>query len=223
MFGGWATTLDGDCGERRCAALRDGVAALRGLGLCGLLRRTALRGWDETTRPAREGGRGAARRRNWRCASLPITNFGRRGRLIREKIIGHGLRGFAAPMVIGRDLFDDGVLALAHQPARQQRRRVLIQPGIQQLGDLLAEIGGVVQTREFVALQGITRRREQELPRGLSFVIQGTSEGIGANDDSITSTFNSTDYVSNVEMCGRFWLGLRTGNAWPRNPGEKPR
>jgi hypothetical protein len=129
------TTLDWACGTRCCAALRDGVAARRGLRVCGLLRSTALRGWDETTWPAREGGRGAARRRNWRCASLAVANFGRRGRLIREKIIGHGLHGFAAPMVIGRDLFDHQVLALAHQPARQQRRSVLIQPGIQQLGE----------------------------------------------------------------------------------------
>jgi len=150
MLASRLTARDGDCGGRRCAALRDGVAARRGLRVCGLMRGAALPGWDETTGPAREGGRGAARRRNWRCESLAITNFGRRGRLIREKIIGHG---FAAPFAIDRDLFDHRVLALAHQPARQQRRSVLIQPGIQQLGDLLAKIGSVVQAREFVALQ----------------------------------------------------------------------
>jgi hypothetical protein len=31
----------------------------------------------------------------------------------------------------------------------------------------------VIQTRKFIALQGIAGRRKQELPRGLSFVIQG--------------------------------------------------
>src|ERR1700737_2900695 len=84
-----ATTLDWVYRTQRCAPLRDGVAARRGLRLGGLLLGATLRSWDETTRPAREGGHAAARRQNLCCASRPTANFGGRGRLIREKIIGH--------------------------------------------------------------------------------------------------------------------------------------
>ena len=171
-----AATRDWVYGTRRRAPLRDGVAPRRGLELGGFLSGAAPRSSDETTGPAREVGRAAARLQNLGCASLPTANFGRRGRLIREKIIGHGLRGFVMPIAVSRNLFHRRMLALAHQPARQQRRGILLQPGVQQLGDLFAEIGGVVQAREFIALQGIAGRREQKLPRGLSFVIQGTSE-----------------------------------------------
>src|SRR6266851_8043519 len=169
-----------DRGARGCAPLRSGGAVSCGLGLCGLLRGTPLRGWDETTWPASEVGGGAARLQNWGCASLSTANFGRRGRLMREKIIGHGMHGLAPSIAVHRSFLHDGVLALLHQPARQQSRSVLIEPGIQQLRDLFAEIGGVVQTRKFVAVQGIARGREQELPRRLSFVMHGDLQSKGA-------------------------------------------
>src|SRR6266852_1554006 len=149
------------------------MLARRGLVVCALLRGTPLRGWDETTWPAKEGGDTAARLQNWRCASLSTANFGRRGRLMREKIIGRGMRGLAPSIAVHRSFLHNRMLALLHQPARQQSRSVLIEPGIQQLRDLFAEIGGVVQTRKFVAVQGIARGREQKLPRRLSFVIHG--------------------------------------------------
>jgi hypothetical protein len=38
---------------------------------------------------------------------------------------------------------------------------------IEQGGNLLAEIGGMRQTRQFKALQGVPRSRKQELPRWL--------------------------------------------------------
>jgi len=162
-----------DRGARGCAPLRSGGAVTCGLAVCGLLRGTPLRGCDETTWPAKEGGDTAARLQNWSCASLSTANFGRRGRLMREKIIGHGMRGLAPSIAVHRSFLRDAVLALLHQPTRQQSRSVLIEPGIQQLRDLFAEIGGVVQTRKFVAVQGIARGREQKLPRRLSFVIHG--------------------------------------------------
>ena len=175
-----ATALDGACGARGCAPLRSGGAVRCGLELCGLLRGRPLRGWDEATWPAKEPGDTVARLQNWGCASLSAANFGRRGRLMRENIIGHGVRGLAPSMEVHRSFLRGGVLALLHQPARQQSRSVLIEPGIQQLRDLFAEIGGVVQTRKLVAVQGIARGREQELPRQLSFVMHGDLQSKGA-------------------------------------------
>src|SRR5260370_14600720 len=164
-----AAELNEASGARGCARLRSGGGTRRGLALCGLLHGTPLRGCAETTWPAKEVGDTDARLQNWSCASLSTANFGRRGRLMREKIIGHGIRGLAPSLAVHRSFLRDAVLALLHQPARQQSRSVLIEPGIQQLRALFAEIGGVVQTRKFVALQGIARGREQELPRRLDF------------------------------------------------------
>src|SRR5260370_15917980 len=155
-------------GARWGAPLWSGGGARRRLGLCGLLRGTPLRGWDETTWPAKEGGDTAARLQNWSCASLSTANFGRRGRLMREKIIGHGMRGLAPSIAVHRSFLHNRMLALLHQPARQQSRGVLIEPGIQQLRDLFTEIGGVVQAGKFVAVQRIARGREEELPPRLN-------------------------------------------------------
>ncbi len=167
-----ATALDLVCRARWCAPLSSAGVARRGLALGELLRGTPPRGWDGSALPAREGGGVAARLENWHFASLSTANFGRRGRLIREKIIGHGMHGLARSIAVHGSFLRHSVLPLLHQPTRQQSRGVLLQPGIQQLRDLLPEIGGVVQTRKLVAIQGIARGREQKLPRRLSFVIQ---------------------------------------------------
>jgi hypothetical protein len=65
--------------------------------------------------------------------SRSSAKIGRRARLIREKIIGHSPHGFTASIAVFCRFFHHWVLALPHQPARQQSRRVLLQPGIQQL------------------------------------------------------------------------------------------
>ena len=124
------------------------------------------------------------------CRSRAGAKIGRRTRLIREKVIGHDLRRFAP--VIGRRtavairggrygrvalLARGGAFALLHQPTRQHGRGVLFEPGIEQLRDLLAEIGSMAQTRKFVALQGIAGRRQKKLPGRLGFVIQGDLQG----------------------------------------------
>jgi hypothetical protein len=197
------TGWDVGCGARVGSLSRSGVAARRELAAGGV--------WGDTR--LRDGGGAAALAQNSACASLSIANCGRRGRLIRKKIIGHGLHGFAASIAVCRRFLRHRVLALMHQQSRQQRRSVLFQPGIQQLGDLLAEIGGVVQAREFVALQGIAGSGEQELPRGLSFVIQG---GLRAEQREIISnitTINSTKYVRSVEKCAKFCSGWRARGA----------
>ncbi len=182
----------------RCLAARApgvlGVAAhrtpWRRLGDSGLL---AVSG-PQTRLPARVLG----------CDSRATTKFAWRARSIREKIIGHSMRGLASclggsrPLVVGRRLLAcrvsrGGVLALLHQPARQHGRGVFFQPGVEQLRDLLAEIGRVAQAGKLVTLQGIARGRQQELPRRLSFVIQGDLQvGKRLYSRRLVSMINST-------------------------------
>ena len=170
-----------------------GVAARgtprRGLGDSGLL---AVSG-PQTRLPARVLG----------CGSRATAKFWWLARSIREKIIGHSMRGLASRFtgsrspVIARRLLAcrasrGGVLAFLHQPARQHGRGVFFQPGVEQLSDLLAEIGGVAQARKLVTLQGIARSRVQELPRRLGFVIQGDLQGKRLHSKRIVNTVNGT-------------------------------
>ena len=97
---------------------------------------------------------------------------GRRDHPIRKKIIGHS-------MSIFRKRFACGVvfqhlrraLLLFHQPARKHGGGILLHPKIEKRADLLAEIGGMAETREFIALQRISRSRQKKLPRGLGLVV----------------------------------------------------
>jgi hypothetical protein len=198
-----ATALDAACGARGCSPPRKGLAARRALAVCGLRHGTLVRGSGKSRLSARDDGDVAPRLQNSARPSLSIANCGRRGRLIREKIIGHGLRGFAGSIAVYRRFFQYRMLALPHQPAREQSRCVLVQPRIQQLRDLLTKIGGMVQAREFVALQGIAGSGEQELPGGLSFVIQGNLREC-RHTISVTHGGNSTKYVRSVEKCAKF-------------------
>jgi hypothetical protein len=93
-----------------------------------------------------------------RCAAI----YGRRDRSIRENIIGHRMR--AARRITGlrfarlwRALNPKRAFALLHQPSREHSGGVFVQPGIEQLANFLAEICGVVEPRELVALEGVLR------------------------------------------------------------------
>lgn len=95
----------------------------------------------------------------------------RNGRAIREKIIGHRMRGMAPRFAVRRGLLNGrGPLALLHQPAGQHGRGIFLHPLVHQRADLLAEIGGMAQPRQFIALQTGLRSREKELPRRLGLV-----------------------------------------------------
>ena len=108
----------------------------------------------------------------------PITAFTssgasicrRRDRSIRKNIIGHGMSAFPERFSRG-NLFVRLLRAfpLLHQPARQQGRRTFFDPQVEQGANFLAEIGGMVEPREFETLQRVVRSREKRLPRGLSF------------------------------------------------------
>jgi len=70
------------------------------------------------------------------------------------------------PLWMGRLARAGGAFALLHQPTRQHGRGVLFEPGIEQLRDLLAEIGSMAQTRKFVTLQGKLRDADKRNSQG---------------------------------------------------------
>lgn len=46
-----------------------------------------------------------------------------------------------------------GTLALLHQPAREHREGIFIEPLVEQGSNFLAKVGGVTEPREFVGLE----------------------------------------------------------------------
>jgi hypothetical protein len=88
---------------------------------------------------------------------------------IRKKIIGHGMCAVAARFAFRKHVgCARGPVALLHQQPREHGYGVFFHPLIKQRHDLLAEIGGMRQARQFKTLQGVPGSREQELPRWLS-------------------------------------------------------
>jgi len=193
------------CGDE---ARGDGIAAgglasrvVRQLG--AVVHRTPRRVLGESALPAETGPQIGWPALVLSCGSRTTAKFGPCARSIREKIIGRSMCGLTScvegrrPLVFGcRALAGlarrGGVLALLHQPARQHGRSVFLKPGIQQLSDLLAEIRCVAQAREFVTLQRIARRRQQEFPRRFGFVIQGALPGKHLHSKCVVNTVNST-------------------------------
>src|SRR5712672_1379942 len=159
------------------------------------------------------------------CRSRAGAKIGRRARLIREKIIGHSLRRFA-PHISRRTavaicrrgygwlalLARGGAFALLHQPTRQHGRGVLFEPGIEQLRDLLAEIGSMAQTRKFVTLKGIAGRRQKKLPGRLGFVIQGDLQG--EKPIEITSIVTLVKSAHIRTYCGKVCKSLACDQEW---------
>ena len=110
------------------------------------------------------------RKMNFTSSRVPACGW--RGHPIGEKVIGHG------GCVFRRDSTGDSLFPhllrpfpLLHQPARKHGRGVFLHPLIEKCADLFAEICGMAESREFIALQRIARGREQELPRGLGPVV----------------------------------------------------
>ncbi len=171
--------------------------------LGAMVHRTPRRGLGYFTLPAGSGLKTGLATHFLGCGLRATAKFGPRARSIREKIIGRSMCGLASCVEARRSLVfgcrtlaglarRGGVLALLHQPARQHGRGVFFEPGIQQLGDFLAEIGRVAQAGEFVTLQRIARRRQQEFPRRFGFVIQGALPGKHPHSKGIVNTVNST-------------------------------
>jgi hypothetical protein len=196
----------GDCcgdgaGGRGVAA--GGLASRVERQLGAMVHRTLRRGLGDFTLPAGSGPQTGLPARFMGGGLRATAKFGPRARSSREKIIGRSTCGLASCVERHRALVcgcrplaglarRSRVLALLHQPARQHGRGVFFEPGIQQLSDLLAEIGRVAQAGEFVTLQRIARRRQQEFPRRFGFVIQGALPGKHLHSKCIVNTVNST-------------------------------
>ncbi len=82
------------------------------------------------------------------------------------KIIGHSThrRPFAQIVTTSRRLSLSRSFALALQPPREQCRRGFLQPDIEQLDDLFANICGVTQPRQLKILQRRMRSPRAENP-----------------------------------------------------------
>jgi hypothetical protein len=97
---------------------------------------------------------------------------GRRGRAIRKKIIGHGMSASRKRFSRGNALLPVlRAFPLLHQPAGQHGCGILFHPKVEKRANLLAEIGSMAETREFIALQRISRSREKKFPRRLGLVV----------------------------------------------------
>ena len=207
-----------DCcgGEARECERLAGEAAARAAGLSGAtVRRAPRRFPGGSSLPAGRGPKTGFPVHLLGRRLRASAKFGRRCRLIREKIIGRDVAGFAPPSTGcsplvhacgGRRAFTPlvrrEVFAFLHQQARQHGRRILLKPGIQQLHDLFAKVRRVAQPRELVALQRITGRREKELPRRLSFVDQGILQAKHCHVTGVDNPVNNTQrYVYCVKLC----------------------
>jgi hypothetical protein len=84
---------------------------------------------------------------------------GRREHSISEEIIGHRLsvgRCAGGGPIVGTGAGAvRGALAIFHQPAREHRAGVFVEPLIEQGANLLAGVGGVAKSGEFIGLQRI--------------------------------------------------------------------
>lgn len=186
------------------------------------------RAWESTWHRGRRGPPGTPRsdRASWKVSgaaclgnrakqqkssppSQRAASNTRRDRLIRKNIMGHstrvvrrmnglrfaGLRG----VLNARRAF-----ALLHEPSREHGGGVLVEPRIEQLANLLAEIGGVAEPRQLVALQRGKRSRQEKLPGRFS-LFDGheylLKESCG-HCNALVKHVNSTPELRAVEICG---------------------
>jgi hypothetical protein len=159
------------CGARGCEAFAENAETS---GLPSLRRRkldTLLNQRASSAISGKAGGESRKMRRTIVITSKWAAVCGREDLPIRKKIIGHGMAALQQSLAGRRGLQHvRRALALLHQPAREHGASILFKPLIEKRADLLAEIGGMVETREFVALQRSARSREKELPRRLGLV-----------------------------------------------------
>jgi hypothetical protein len=133
------------------------------------------------------------------AASLPWSDVE-----IRQNIIGHSVPVPPGPFRRGVLFLDRcGTIRVLDQPARQHGRGVFLHPTLQQLGDFLAQIGGVRQAGKLIALQRVTRSRQEKVPRGLGAVAgQKVLRLREAQSNSTVNTVNGTSVSGN---CGNLW------------------
>lgn len=163
--------------------------------------------------PCGESGAGlSSKTRKINLTSCGAGAWRRRSRPIRKNIIGHEMApGAVAPM---KQFLDYGrfrnarqPLALLNQQARDHGARGFIDPLIEQRANLFAQIGGMTETGEFIALERVAGSREKELPWGLGL---GTGHGRLLKElverNSLVIHVNGTQRVLAVENCGKLPL-----------------
>ena len=146
-------------------------------------------GRDRVTGPFNNNVRKTSSSRTKKVAEASKSSVGsrRRGRLIREEVIGRRMRtGLGSGR--GRIVCAGGgrTLALFHQPAREHRAGVFVKPLVEQRTDFLTKVGGMTEPSEFVGLERCSRSGQQEFPRRLCFVT-GHGRSCGDRNFKITS------------------------------------
>jgi hypothetical protein len=133
-----------------------------------------------------------------------------RNETIREKIIGHRMSVGAGGFGRGR-IFrgEDGALAPLNQPASQHCGRVFLEPLVEQIGNLLAEIGSVSKAGKLIGLQSSAGSGEKKFPRSLGTELRHVAllkAGLRKNERDINteviseaSTFRITRLWKSVE------------------------
>jgi hypothetical protein len=182
---GFAAAEAGDVETRRCCGAGSGATAARYLAtakryLAPAANGESVFGLGDCTPPRQRfvenlldvcRYKTPLRTRKRAIAPLPWAMHGRRTRTIRKNVIGHDMPVFGARVGRRFHLARRQSFGVLHQPAGEHRSGILLEPAIEQLGDLLPKICGMAQAREFVALQRVARGREQELPGRLGFVM----------------------------------------------------
>jgi hypothetical protein len=130
--------------------------------------------------------------------------------------------------------------ALFDEPAGEHGGRVFLEPLVEQLGNFLAEIGGVGEARKFIGLQGIARGGEQKFPGSLGAEVRHEDlrknglekyrRNINSRVIDETSSFRITSLWKCVEK-GENLQGLCSGcagdyedpdrSAWEADPEEE--
>lgn len=101
----------------------------------------------------------------------PVRILGREPGLV-QKIIGRNLVLIGGQVLGSASLSgEDATFTLLHQPAGEHGSRVLFHPLIEQRANFLSQVSREVETREFVALQGIAGGGKKKLPRWLRTVL----------------------------------------------------
>jgi hypothetical protein len=136
------------------------------------------------TPPREPGGRGihaeSSRQRpkekqSERAGSVASTRDVRWNAAFRQNVMGRSCGAVAGSVDVGGVVSGkDGAFRVVYEQASQHGRGVFGEPLVEQGENLLAEIGGVAETREFVTLQGVARSAEKEFPGWLG-VLRGRS------------------------------------------------
>ena len=167
-----AMFFGGDWRARYCEALGRNTGASASRLPAGATLATPPGPIDHGFVRGKAAGKLLMERRKMAFTSSGASVCGRRERSIRKNIIGHGMSVFPERFSSGNLLLRLlRALPLLHQPARQHGRGTFFNPQVEQRANFLAEIGGMVEPREFKALQRVVRSGEKKLPRGLSFAV----------------------------------------------------